>query len=274
MNNEDIATTICHANIITLVEFGVLAGYSIILVKQYMIKAFTKKIFNFFGYNIVKFDRNFYGLKHENFDLIIDVGASVGNTSKFFLNTFPYAKIYAFEPNPSNREDLKKIKKKFKNRFTSVLKGVGARNGFLELNINKLHHPSSSFLKLSKIGTKEGSEFTKVDLSVQKKIRTPIVTLDNYFKNFNLKNKKILLKSDTQGFEVEVLKGAKNLLKAINTAIVEANFTDDYEKQCNPIDIITHLKLLNFELKGFTYPPGINDKGEILGTDFIFKKKN
>ena len=95
-----------------------------------MIKAFTKKIFNFFGYNVVKFDRNFYGLKHENFDLIIDVGANNGNLSKFFLNTFPYAKVYAFEANPLNRDDLKKIKKKFKNRFTSVLKGVGARNGF------------------------------------------------------------------------------------------------------------------------------------------------
>ena len=143
----------------------------------------------------------------------------------------------------------------------------------MELNIHKLHYPSSSFLKLSKIGTKEVSEFTKVDLSLQKKIRTPVITLDNYFKNFNLKNKKILFKSDTQGFEIAVLKGAKNLLKVINTVIVEANFTDHYEKQCNPIDIITHLRLLNFELKGFTYPPGINDKGEILGTDFIFKKK-
>ena len=116
-----------------------------------------------------------------------------------------------------------------------------------ELNIHKLHHPSSSFLKLSKIGTKEGSEFTKVDLSVQKKIRTPIVTLDNYFKNFNLKNKKILLKSDTQGFEVEVLKGAKNLLKVINTVIVEGDFTANfYEKQANPIDTFTHLKSFNF----------------------------
>lgn len=236
------------------------------------IRVLLKKLFCFFGYDIIKSNSQFYGLKDEKFDLIIDVGANIGSVSKFFLATYPAANVYAFEPNITHQNALKNIKSKYEGRFFPEFKGVGSLNATISLNVHKEHDASSSFLKLSKLGIDEFNKFTNVDLTIQEKIGVSVITLDDYFKDFNLTGSKILLKSDTQGFEMEVFKGGTNFLKRVNTIIVEIDFFSFYENESTPLEIINHLYANDFILTGFTYPPGINEKGEILGADFIFRK--
>jgi hypothetical protein len=97
-----------------------------------------------------------------------------------------------------------------------------------------------------------------------------MITLNNFFKDIDYKNKKILLKSDTQGFEMEVLKGAEDVIDCISVIQIELDFMKFYNNQSSAEDIIIYLYTKNFSLRGFTYPPGLNEFGEILSSDFIF----
>lgn len=236
------------------------------------VKMILKKVLSFCGYEIKKINSQFYGLKNDGFNLIVDVGANNGSLSKFFLDTYPSANVYAFEPNVNHLKALKKIELKYRNRFTPEFKGIGSLNTTISLNVHNEHDASSSFLELSEFGIEELNKFTNADVTVQEKMSVPVITLDEYFKNFNLAESKILLKSDTQGFEMEVFKGGESFLKSVNTIIVETDFFSFYENQSNPLGIINYLYARDFVLTGFTYPPGINEKGEILGADLIFRK--
>lgn len=238
------------------------------------LKIILNKLFFYFGYKISKSNSKFYGLRDEKFDLIIDVGANIGDVSKFFLETYQSANVYAFEPNNRHHRVLKDIEAKYNGRFFPIFKGVGSQNTTISLNIHKEHDASSSFLKLNTLGAEELNKFTNVDVTNQEMLDVSVITLDNYFKDLILAEHKILLKSDTQGFELEVLKGGENILKQVNTVMVEVDFFNFYENQGNALEIINYLYARDFILTGFTYPPGVNKKGEILATDFIFRKSS
>jgi hypothetical protein len=122
------------------------------------------------------------------------------------------------------------------------------------------------------LGLKTLSEFTKSNLKVQEDVCVPIITLDNFFKKSDLHANMILLKTDTQGFEMEVFKGAKKILKYVDTIIVEVDFVGAYKNQCDFLDILNFLARYNFKVNGFFYPPGIDSRGNILGADVILTK--
>jgi FkbM family methyltransferase len=235
-------------------------------------KKYLKKLFNKFGYSLIKYNSNFYGLKNTRFDLILDIGANIGDESRFYLENFPNSQVVAFEPNPIHLDSLRKLYQKYPTRFIFEMCGVGSKPEHLYLNAHSNHSPSSSFLELTNEGALTLNDFTKVDLTIQNKINVPIICLNEYLLEFDLIEKNILLKTDTQGFELEVFKGASNILKYIDVIIVELDFKRAYKKQCLPIEVINCLYSHNFEIQGFSYPPGIDKNGEILGSDFIFKK--
>jgi hypothetical protein len=104
----------------------------------------------------------------------------------------------------------------------------------------------------------EGSRIAK------KGVKVDLIHLDRVIPK-NKKNKNILLKIDTEGYELNVLKGADKLLKITNTVIVESDIT------------IAHLtELLNIMKKHqfeFVNIGSINFAGkDISSMDFIFKK--
>lgn len=239
-----------------------------------MIKNLIKYIFDKLGYQINAINKNYYGLKKFNFEIVLDIGANNGVSSIKFLSIFKNSKVYAFEPNSSHQNHLDKIKEKYNNRFFYRICGIGSKNGSLELNIHENHDPSSSFLSLSEDGTSEITEFTKLDLIKEHKVLVAVESLNNFFKKNNFENKRIFLKSDTQGFELEVLKGADEVLKFITVIQIEVDFLHFYESQPSAVEIINYLKNHNFSLRGFTYPPGLNSDGEIISSDFIFYNNN
>ena len=62
-----------------------------------------------------------------------------------------------------------------------------------------------------------------------------------------------LLKIDTQGFDMEVLLGAKVALQSgvIQNVLVELNFVRKYKGECSPTEIIELLKKYNIVLSDF-----------------------
>lgn len=71
------------------------------------------------------------------------------------------------------------------------------------------------------------------------------ISLDDFFK----KNKRVdLLKIDTQGNELNVLKGSKKLLKNVKFIKLELMLYDYYEKNYFFSDIELFLKKFNFKI--------------------------
>jgi FkbM family methyltransferase len=152
-------------------------------------------------------------------DLVLfDVGANVGQTIDTFRNGFVRPKIHSFEPGQDAFEILQQnyaaVPDVYLNSFA-----LGAKSGTSEF-IESVGSDMSSFLEPS-VETKG---------SIKQRIQVKVTTIDDYCRERDIGHIDIL-KSDTQGFDLEVLKGATGLLSknAIHLVYVEINFSDLYK---------------------------------------------
>jgi len=182
-------------------------------------------IHNFFSY----FNLQFYYTKKlsipKNLDikLIIDVGVAQG--TNLLLDNYPKAKYILIEPYSKfwpfiENNLLKKVNGKLFKIGADIKKG---RKKFFLLDV------SSSLIKRKNM-PKHSYRFINVD------------KLENII-NFDI-NKKCLLKIDTEGNELNVLKGAKKILKKINYLILEIRM--DQIKTYNPSELISFCNKYGF----------------------------
>jgi hypothetical protein len=80
----------------------------------------------------------------------------------------------------------------------------------------------------------------------------------------------ILLKIDVQGFELEVLKGATDLLPQIDSIYVEASFVELYEGQALHEEIAQFLTAAGFRLEG-RYNTHFH-QGQPVQADLLFRR--
>lgn len=147
-------------------------------------------------------------IKYGPLTTMFDVGANLGQTWEWFRNNEQGAKIYCFEP---VAETFKALEKKTENDKNCILKNIAFGNVAGE-KIIKLFEGEYSALN----SLKDDVMNTNIQA---KEERITIETLDNYcFKN---KISKIdFLKIDTEGYEMNVLEGAKNMLNAGKVSII------------------------------------------------------
>ena len=100
---------------------------------------------------------------------------------------------------------------------------------------------SSSFLKVAS-NTNKSKNY-----SVIEKRDIKVSTLDEILLN-EIFLYPLLIKMDVQGYELEVLKGAKNLLKKTDYLLLEVSENEMYQNQPTEKIIIEYLKNLNFEI--------------------------
>lgn len=154
--------------------------------------------------------------KNLGIELIIDVGVAYG--TDFLLDNYPKAKYILIEP-------YKKFWPFIENK---LLKRINGKLFKIGLDIKKgkkkfyLLDVSSSLIKRKNM-PKHSFHLINVD------------KLDNVL-NFRI-NKKSLLKIDTEGNELNVLKGAKKILKKINYLLLEIRI--DQIKTYNPSELIS-----------------------------------
>jgi FkbM family methyltransferase len=162
----------------------------------------------------------------EDSPCIIDVGANKGQTIDLVRSTLRNPKIVSFEANPKMAEVLQEKYGASGVRLESC--AVGSTNGHVRFAVTE-NNELSSVLALDRIET---NPFAQTRTCFR--INVPVTTLDHYCERRKIQHID-LLKSDTQGYDLEVLKGASSLLayKRIELILVEVNFIRLYENQCN-----------------------------------------
>jgi FkbM family methyltransferase len=196
---------------------------------------------------------------------IFDVGAHDGRTIDLYKKHFPKSNIFSFEPTPKTFEVL--VRKSSKHENVKIFNE--ALTDYIGTTDFHLNHSSltNSILKSSDI---------KYNLSNVYETKEKITVKANTIDNFCLENKvdKIdLLKIDVQGADLQVLKGAENMLKnkKIELIFIEVEFVQVYQNQ--PLFHDVSLFLNEFEYRLFSlYNLSINTEGQMIYGDAIFVK--
>ena len=197
-------------------------------------------------------------------NVIFDVGSNRGDTTSKYLDLFPNATIHAFEPFADSYEIFNKLHKE--NLNVNLNKYALSSNiGRAILNINK-SIDTNSILESKKIGANSDKSCVSVG-----RIEIETNTIDNYCMQNNITAIDIL-KIDVQGSEIEVLKGALNILKKGNIKLIyiETYFEQQYINQPLFHDIAKLLYKYNFVLQDI-YDPYFS-KNNMLWCDSIFIK--
>lgn len=143
------------------------------------------------------------------FGLILDVGANVGQSSIRFARECPEATIHAFEPVArAYTELIRNIEKNGLRRVFAHHLALGEEESEKEIFV-------SEETALSSFVAKSGGAVERV----------PMTTVDAFCKSLLL-HEVALLKIDTEGYDLQVLAGANDLLRAglARFVQVEASF--------------------------------------------------
>tara|TARA_Y100000591_G_scaffold259865_1_gene232242 strand:+ start:366 stop:1037 length:672 start_codon:yes stop_codon:yes gene_type:complete len=208
-----------------------------------------EKIINIFDFYHQRRIINY--LKKLNIEYFIDVGAHKGEFLSY-ISKLKYKKIYCFEP---QKKIFKILQKNFKNKkniklFNIALAEKRSRLVFYENKLTSTSTFSKSnntfFSKLKNfILNSKNSYVSKYYINTRK--------IDEIFNNKKIFN--IFLKIDVEGFELNVLKGAKKILtKKVKYVLIERHFFDLYKNNSTK-KVHLFLKKNNFKLiKKFNFP--------------------
>jgi FkbM family methyltransferase len=148
-------------------------------------------------------------------NIIFDVGANVGQSAAELALYFPEAKIYSFEP--------------VRETFSILTRNVGGNPNIAAQNLalgssagrSEMYVYDNSLINSIVLNRPYPSRY---NLKAQK-LECTVDTIDNFCDRHGVSQIGIL-KIDTEGFELEVLRGARNLMERGMVDFVIAEFND------------------------------------------------
>ena len=225
------------------------------MIKNFILntKILRDKIFNFSNFQqntLINYFRN-NSCDIENIKTIFDIGAHRGSWTQQIKRVFNKGNFYLFEVNINNN---KYLESKNLNFYNVLLSDKAEKKIFYTLNST-----GDSYLKQKK------------DFHKAKEIKLNSITLDKFIKLKKLP-KPNFIKIDTQGSEIDILKGAKSALENCKFILLECPIVDYNEKSPNIF------KYLNF-MKSIKYLPvelieKHVHKKLLVQIDILFKKND
>jgi len=191
-----------------------------------------------------------------NPDLVIDVGALFGHWTEQVIPIFPEAAFIMIEPQIDKKQYLAAITRKF-NNVSAEFSLVGDVEKD-EVDFYEMGSGSSIY--------EENSDCDR------KKVSLKMETLDTIMKKYKTPNN-CFVKLDVQGAEIDVLKGAAELLKRTEFILLEISTLNYNHKAPQFTDVIIFLKNIGFIL--FDICDERRMKNEVLyQIDMIFVKES
>jgi FkbM family methyltransferase len=176
-----------------------------------------------------------------------DVGANIGQTVFAVCESFPEARIFSFEPFPSTFRTLKERTAHLKHVRVFPL-ALGASPVTLQVNEREMSYLNSL------VGTNKSTESKLPRSGV---IPITVKTLDHFCAEHGVEVIDVL-KTDTEGYDLEVLRGAEALLDAgrVHYIYTEVTFCAENRQNTPFAPLFDHLTAKNFHFLGLyeTYP--------------------
>lgn len=202
----------------------------------------------------------------KNVSVIFDIGANRGDVVAKYLEMFPAAIIYAFEPFP---DSFGILEQRFKgNDSVRCFKlAIADEDGMKTFYVNR-NVDTNSLLKPKQSGLSSDKQVENLSL-----VTVSSTTLDKFCSENNI-NHIDILKMDIQGGELAALRSASGLLhhKQVQNIYSEVYFMEQYESQPLFHDISKFLYGFDFSLQDIYSP--IYGKGKLAWGDVIFILKN
>ncbi len=198
-----------------------------------IVREFASKFFDVdivsrtnFGSEILRDIRKI--LPEHKAQVVFDIGANTGDTTIEFAKVFKEASIYSFEPDHATFETLNTRVRPYQPRVKTYNFGFGSATGSKDLTINKVSG-GNSFLEISPTISEfaQGAWTEPVG-----KVSAEIRTLDEFCSENEI-SRIDLVKIDTQGFELEILRGGQHVITPARTNMIhiEVLFVELYKNQ-------------------------------------------
>ena len=182
-----------------------------------------------------------------NFSTLIDVGSHQCEYILSIKKNFNVKRIYGFEPNPNTFKILKKNLNKFSEiKIYNLGIADNEENKILNQNIETSSSSINNLNQNSKYYKKKYFFYNILNL---KKVTNPITIKTIKLENFMIKeniDKIDLLKIDTEGYELKVIKGLGENISKIKIIHLEHHFDDMIIKNYKLSDIHNYLKSKQF----------------------------
>ena len=201
--------------------------------------------------------------------VIFDIGACEGEDSIRFARRFPKARIFAFEPLPSNQRLVRvNIARHHVNNVELVPTSLSDREGHAVFHVSSGNPPELYAGPACNYGNKSSSLLPPVRrapmhgwIEFNEEISVPTVTLDSFCARQKL-SKIDFIHMDVQGAEKLVLNGASSMLRQITAIWLEVASHPLYRGQALAPEILRHMRSRGFYLAHATYLADASGEGD------------
>jgi len=169
-----------------------------------------------------------------DFLYVVDVG--VGYGTGVLYEAFPQAEIILVEPLIEYKESIEEIKSRYSAQ--ACFSALGSKKGEKTILVDTALPTRTSFFDRTKL--------TVTQSKLEERL-VSVTTLDDVYVDFSLKDD-VLLKIDTEGFELEVLKGGKQALKKTSVIVAEVSILERFNDSYHFSELIYFLEENGFRL--------------------------
>lgn len=197
--------------------------------------------------------------------LVIDVGANLGSWCSAIALLTKAKKIIAYEPDPDIFSQLQQNIQRFPNILCKNI-ALGSSVKKVSFNVERMHQ-LSSMLTISN----EGRNIHGISQDNSKQITVSMTTLDNDLKEYDEIS---LLKIDVQGYEHEVLLGAKEVINKTKVLMIEVHYHPYYKDSLSFEDLWGLIRsIAPMKMWGISNPHCL-PSGRPVWADAVFVQKD
>ncbi len=201
-------------------------------------------------------------IKKEGFNpkTILDIGAHTGQFYGWAKNVWPNAFIWMVEANDCHEIALKNIVNNSNDKYTIATLGDSERDVTFYTRSDKPHTEGASYYK-------EANYWDIPQLVME--IPKTLQTLDNIFTEGSTFD---FIKMDTQGSELDIIKGGQRICKKAEYILLEVAVIEYNEKAPLENEVILFMKDFGFE--EFLIIGEHFHEGQLVQKDIVFKNLN
>lgn len=196
--------------------------------------------------------------------VVLDVGANVGQFARAALAFNRDVRVISFEAVGATHSRLVEAARGKKSWTVAPQSAIGNETGVATVNISA-ESQCSSLLPILPAHVNEAPKSAYIGVE-----QVPVYRLDEIARNYLRDDDRIFLKSDTQGFERQVLEGASGLMSRVVAIQIELSYSELYAGSDLAFDMIQMVKDMNFRLFGLSNGLRAKATGELLSGDGFF----